>query len=119
MSAAPSKKRRVASEPCERPRVLNVGGLPHLDPLEPFHDMLTEFADDIVKAVAPARDLVLPGKPLPKVRKGKIVEIVFRTPEAAQKAHDMIVGRVARVGGEYDVYLSDPGPATKRGCASA
>ena len=93
----------------ERPRVLNVGGLPHLDPLEPFLDMLTVFADDIVKAVAPARDLVLPGKPWhPTVRKRKIVEIVFRTPEAAQKARDMIVGRVARVGGEYDVYLSHP-----------
>lgn len=91
----------------ERLCVLNVGGLPHLDPLEPFHDMLTAFADDIVKAVAPARDLVLPGKPwIPTVRKRKIVEIVFRTPEAARKAHDMIVGRVARVGGEYDVYLS-------------
>ena len=55
----------AACEPGERRRVLNIEGLPHSNPLEAFDDMLTEFAADIVKATAPARDLLLPGKPLP------------------------------------------------------
>lgn len=113
--AKKAKKRADEEEPREPSRVLNIGGLPHgLNPLDPFHDMVTKFDDDIVKMTAPARDLVAPGKLPGKVCNSKIAEIVFRTPEAAQKAHDMIVGRVAAYGSKYDIYLSDPGPATKR-----
>lgn len=107
MSGLPSETPCAACEPGGRRRVLNIEGLPHSNPLEAFDDMLTEFADDIVKATAPARDLLLPGKPQPAVRKSKIAEVLFRTPEAAERARCMIAGRAARVGGEYGVYLSD------------
>ena len=59
MSAEPAPKKarkakkarkRAEEEPREPSRVLNIRGLPHgVNPLESFHDMITELDDDIVK----------------------------------------------------------------------
>ena len=115
MSAEPAPKKarkakkarkRAEEEPREPSRVLNIRGLPHgVNPLESFRDMFTQFDDDIME---PVKALQVPGC------ERKIAEIIFRTPEAAQKAHDMIVGRVAAYGSKDDIYLNASGPATKR-----
>ena len=120
MSQAPPKKPRIAVAVEKYPKQAQaatsiiISGLAWLNPLDPFNDMVTQLSRSIIKMTAPERDLVAPGKHPAGARCRKIAEIVFRTPEAAQKAHDMIAGRDAPHGSKYDIQLSRRGPATKR-----